>query len=527
MEAQKTKIFFLNGISTSFLEKKQIYFDLNQKVLTCQNIITKEQGKIVNENQKQYSIYLNELSVDEDWLKQNENEDKHKGYIKMNLNFADTSKKFNNIENCEILINLEKNRINFIFGLEIGDLNKRYNYSHKKLDSYFISFNLNFNYFNKYIIENVENEFQADYLEYLIKDAKIFLEKIHEEKNLEFNFSIIFEIFVYSKDKNDDIAVLLEAIKNNNIIYNYYKKERINDFIKEVFSNFEKSDNAWPFNYIHGDIPEAGDESSEEDEEKEEEEEEEKRNKINNNKQKTQFSINEYEIHFISFFLGYFSQEKEVSDLDFDIFFMNDKIKNITIEALSKIEKNNNKISIICRKYFMKLCNKNEDILGKLQLETELIQYLKYINEKFNVLYELIKSAGVDNYTINEKLITRNINLEQIYPIFKEIILKEKEKNFFFLNFKEFMEKSIELFKYNDLNNLISLISFIDYERKFNKENEHKTEIVNLGFAINNAIKSNINLKNCLYFMDIIPKIGKYFNKFSDVLINLVMKINL
>ena len=70
---------------------------------------------------------------------------------------------------------------------------------------------------------------------------------------------------------------------------------------------------------------------------------------------------------------------------------MNDKIKNITIEALSKIEKNNNKISIICRKYFMKLCDKNEDILGKLQLETEFIQYLKYINEKFNVLYELIK----------------------------------------------------------------------------------------------------------------------------------------
>ena len=106
--------------------------------------------------------------------------------------------------------------------------------------------------------------------------------------------------------------------------------------------------------------------------------------------------------------------------------------------------------------------------------------------------------------------------MEQIYPIFKEIILKEKEKNFFFLNFKEFMEKSIELFKYNNLNNLISLISFIDYERKFNKENEHKTEIVNLGFAINNAIKSNINLKNCLYFLEIIPKIGKYFNKFSD-----------
>lgn len=300
MEVQKTKIFFLYGISSSFLEKKKIYFNLNRKILTFENIITKE-------HENKYSIYLNELNVNEDWIKQNENEDKVKGYIKINLNIADTSKNYNNIESYEILINLEKNRINFIFGLEIGNLNNQRKYSDKRLDSYDINFNHNFNYFYNNIIEKVEDGLQANYLEYLIKDAKMFLEKVRDEENLELDFSIIFEIFVYSKNKNEDIAVILETIKNNNIIYNYSKKDRINNFIKEVFSNFEKNDYTWPFNYIHGDIPEGGDESLEEDEEIEEEEEELQKNKINNNKQKTESSINEYEIHFISFFLGYYS----------------------------------------------------------------------------------------------------------------------------------------------------------------------------------------------------------------------------
>ena len=95
-------------------------------------------------------------------------------------------------------------------------------------------------------------ELQVDYLENLAEDSLAFLKK-HKDENFKIFFEILFFILVHSKNKNSDISTLMEIISKSSINYfpvEIFKIGQIKDFLKEIFSNYEKDNESWPFNFI-------------------------------------------------------------------------------------------------------------------------------------------------------------------------------------------------------------------------------------------------------------------------------------
>ena len=233
MEEQKTKIFFITTINASLLKENRFYFDLDEKILDL-DIIS---SKLNNTNQK-YNIYINEFTVDQSLI-----EDENSGDIKINLNIVGLSNEVKNPKKYEIIINYTKNRVNFIFGLKIGNLVNKKSFSDSKFDSYLLDFNKNFIKFHDSIMKK-NRELQAEYLENLAIDAMKYLEDNKNEK-ICINFEIIFFLFVCAKTKNSDISFLIEIINRNSdksdFFLSLFKKEQINDFLLEIFSNYEKN----------------------------------------------------------------------------------------------------------------------------------------------------------------------------------------------------------------------------------------------------------------------------------------------
>ena len=493
MKEEKTKVFFLTSINASLLEKKRFDFISDTTILSKSTKIDD-----IFQNQKKYFIYLNEFDVEPNLLK-----DENQEYIKINLAISNNSMENKNPLKYGIIINFTKNRTNFIFGLKIGGLINKTTLFEDKFDSCNIKFNLNFTYFHKNIMKMPPN-IQPNYLENLGQDTISFLGRNKNEK-LNINFEILFFLFLYSKEKKSDITNLLELIGKNSIEYidlGIYKKEQVNDFIKEIFSNLENDGETWPFNYI-------GENNNEE---KEVENEENKDLKVSKN-----------EMLFIGFFLEYYSLKGQKEE-DYKLFFMNERIKHKTIQTLSQIKKikYNINISPQCRKEFMKLCDGKNDLLSKLQMETNILKYFELINEKFDDLFELIKKVGLSSFTVEYLTVKIEDDLQKIGTIHKEIISKEKKNNNFFLYFIKFIERSIEIFKDNDLNQLIFLISFIEDEKPFNNSEEYKKEINKIEVKLEKAINNTVNLyikdtnKSGLYYLQIIPLIKKYFINFTE-----------
>ena len=351
-------------------------------------------------------------------------------------------------------------------------------------------------------------EYQADYLENLAKDMWAFLVNNKTEK-FKIYFGALFFILKYAKDKCLDISSIIDIIYKNNIVFDkidIIKKEELIEFLKEIFSNYERDDKSWPFNFIK---------------EKEElEGEKEENNKLYDTNQNIYSTVTKDEILFIGIFLGYLS-EINGKEEDYKLFFLNEKIKNITAQVFSKIKNIKSEIPIDsnCKKIFMRLFDGKKDILEALQMEKDLFKYFELINEKFNYLKELSEKFST-TLNIESSIIKADEDLNKIIPIYKEIILKEK--NHYFFLFKSFIKRSIELFKDSNLNNLICLIEFIENEKKVNYENYYHETIKNLdsnlGKAINDTIKTYINSNQHpgIYYLEIIPKIKKYFGDFSE-----------
>ena len=403
MEEQKTTIFFLIGIKKFLLIKNRFYFDLKDRILSD---ICLKSKKIFETGDVQ--IYLNEFKIDA-----NLDIEKDLEYIKINLDIADLPNEQKNLKKYEVLLPYSKNRPNFIFGLKIGNLINKKNLSDSKFEQYNINLNNIFDYYHSNIMKEAV-ELQADYLENLAKDMWSFLKNNKTEK-FKIHFEVLFFILKYAKDKSLDISDIIDLIYQNNIeFYNFniIKKEEINEFLKEIFSNYESDDKSWPFNFIKEK------EKEEEERNEEVEEENEKTNKLNDNNQAIYSIATKNEILFIAFFLGYLS-ETGGKEEDYKIFFLNEKIKNITIQTLSKIK--NIKSQIIvgfnCRKIFMGLCDGNNEILGALQMEKDLLKYFELINAKFNDLYELTEKVSI-NYYIESSIIKVDEDLDNIVPIY-------------------------------------------------------------------------------------------------------------
>ena len=373
----------------------------------------------------------------------------------------------------EININYTKNQTNFIFGLKIGNLINKTSFNQNiEFDQCDIDFNYTFIHFYEYIIQkDLIN--MADNTECLCQDAICYLEKKKTER-FTIYFEILLNLFIYTKEKKTDISFLLELINQNTIEYEIiqiYHKKKITDFIKEIFSNLEKDKNAWPFNLIHKydngeEFEEKENEENEENGEiKEEEEKEDKQENDNNN-----LNISNTEIIFIALLLGYYSNNGKKED--YTIFFSNDLIKNKTIQTLSKINsiKKDILINYNLRSELMKLCDGKNDIYGKLQMETNLLNYFEIMNEKFFDLSQLLKDFGMEKYKIEFQPIKSNDEIDKINPIHKQILAKEKQINYFFLNFKYFIISALETFKVNNnLYQIIQIIEFIEDEKKENK----------------------------------------------------------
>ena len=502
-EAHKTKIIFLIGLEKSLLDKNRFFFDLNDRIISDIDLKSKP-FKDVNG----YQIYLNEYTIDENYVNE-----KDPGNIILNLNTVDLSNKQKNHNQYEILLSYSKDKANFIFGLKIGNLKNKTNFSESKLKSLNIDFNSIFEYYHEYIMKEAI-ELQVDYLENLAEDSLAFLKK-HKDENFKIFFEILFFILVHSKNKNSDISTLMEIISKSSINYfpvEIFKIGQIKDFLKEIFSNYEKDNESWPFNFIK-------------DKKEEINEEEVQIDKLNSDNQESDSKASKNEILFIYFFLSYYMENNGKED-DYKIFFINEKIKNKTMKTLSDIKKIKSEanISSECKNIFMKFFDGKNDILGKLQMENEMLKYFELINEKFYDLCELTEKVSQDSYNIETKIITPDCDLSKINKIYKEIISKEKEKNRYFLKFKDFIQKGIESFKDSNLNNLICLIGFIEDEKN-NIANNTKFYIdriiyleKELGEAINNTIKTYIksNHYQGIYYLGIIPKIIKYFKYFKD-----------
>lgn len=162
-EAHKTKIIFLIGLEKSLLDKNRFYFDLNNRIISDIDLKSKP-FKDVNG----YQIYLNEYTIDENYVNK-----KDPGNIIINLNTVDLS----NEQKYEILLSYSKDRTNFIFGLKIGNLKNKSNFSESKFKSLNINFNCTFDYYHEYIMKEAI-ELQVDYLENLAEDSLAFLKSI-------------------------------------------------------------------------------------------------------------------------------------------------------------------------------------------------------------------------------------------------------------------------------------------------------------------------------------------------------------
>ena len=488
-KTQKTKIYFLTTIKTSIYDNKQINYNYNDKNLNEEI----KMRKIGNKNG--FYIIFNEFEI-----KENEEREKEKQSIKIYLTVSNLSVENENINKYEVIINYEPNRINFIFNLSIGNSVKTSILDDNRFESLNIDFNSNFQYFYDERSKVKENE--ADYIENLAKDSLNYLESLNGGV-FEVYFEIIFFLLLYIKNldfENSYIVSLLEIINLQQFIYQQknYKKGEINKFIQEIFENLDKNDKAWPFNEFL------------KYENKEDEENDEKLEK----KEEKDLNISVTEIKFFQFLLGYYSKFGKIEDLK--IFLINDTVKNKTLNVLSLIKKEKF-ISDSCRHQFMKLFDDKGGILEKLQLELNLLNYFKIINENFSDFFELIQKVGMKKYNVDFHNISIATNIKEINEIHKTILEKEKEKNNFFLNFIPFIQNCINLFGKNDeLNQLIYLDEFIEDEKQLNKNIEISDIKINLGIAIKNSVNDSLYIKSQktkLYLLENITKISQYISQ--------------
>ena len=511
---EKTKILFLTTIKKSIYDNKLVYFTYEEMKISGKNSEYIKTKKIDEINE--FYILFNEFDVDKNLLdeKNEENEEYEKGgenkenkrSIKIFLIVSNCSNEDNNRKKYEIIINYQSNKINFIFNLDIGNSTKTKLYDDTRFEKLIIDFNKNFQIFYKEEKKRNNEYDEADYIENLAKDSLAYLE---EEKNdiFDINFDIIIFLLIYiknSKDNNMSISTLLEACNLNKITYdrqNYiYNKEKINEFVKEIFTNLENDQKAWPFNEIQA-FENGNDEENQEDEN-------EKENKIEDTK-----NMNATEIIFIKIILGYYSKFGYLDDMK--LFLMNDIIKNKTINVLS-LEVKEKYISYSFRENFMKLLDDKGGILEKLKLETNILEYFKLISENFSVLYELIKQVGMKKYNVEFQNINIDTELYDIKEIHKRIIEKEKKNNNYFLNFTPFIQKCIYVFEGARLDKLILLNEFIDEETKCNNSNE----ITNIKMDLGNKIKSTINIyiefnskKYNFFLLEKIPEMNQYLDE--------------
>ena len=523
----KTRLFFINSYRNTLLQNHTILFEYNGQKLSDNNF---KKTKLT-ETKQNFSVCLNELNVDDSWIQ----EENGQSNIKLYLDVIEIHDDGQKPMKYEININYTKNRANFIFGLKIGNLiNKTSFYQNIEFDQCDIGFNYTFIQFYEYIIKKDLNN-SADNIECLCQDTIYYLEQKKAERFSLF-FEILLNLFIYSKEKKLDISILLELITKNTIQYEellIFHKNEITDFIKEIFSNLEKDKNAWPFNLIHKydngeEFEEKEDEENEEDikeeekedkeneeEIKEEEKEDKQENNNNSNKNKT-------EIIFMAFLLGYFS--KNGTKEDYSLFFSNDLIKKKTIQTLNKINTIKKEIIISdnLRTELMKLCDGKNDIYGKLQIETNLLNYFEIMNEKFFDLSRLLKDFGLKKYKIEFQPIKSNDDIGKINPIHKQILTKENQINDFYLDFNFFIISAIQTFKVNNnLNQIIQIIEFVEDEKKENK-NASK-DVSNLEERLKMTMEemidsydSNKKIVNDTFLLEIIPKMKNIFSKFSN-----------
>ena len=112
METEKTKAFFLITFNKSLLnKKKRFYFEQEREAISNELIKSERVEKLLN-----YDIYLFELNVDPSMLK-----DENDNYIKMNLIISNCSNENKKSNIYETTINFTKNRINFVFEINIGN----------------------------------------------------------------------------------------------------------------------------------------------------------------------------------------------------------------------------------------------------------------------------------------------------------------------------------------------------------------------------------------------------------------------
>ena len=194
----KTRLFFINSYRNTLLQNHTILFEYNGQKLSDNNF---KKTKLTEKKQN-FSIYLNELNVDDSWIQEENGQSNIKLYLDVIAIHDDGQKPMK----YEININYTKNRANFIFGLKIGNLiNKTSFYQNIEFDQCDIGFNYTFNQFYEYIIKKDLNN-SADNIECLCQDTIYYLEQKKAERFSLF-FEILLNLFIYSKEKKLDISI--------------------------------------------------------------------------------------------------------------------------------------------------------------------------------------------------------------------------------------------------------------------------------------------------------------------------------
>ena len=165
----KTRLFFINSYRKTLLQNHTILFEYNGQKISDNNF---KKTKLT-ETKQNFSIFLNELNVDDSWIQ----EENGQSNIKLYLDVIEIQDDEQKPMKYEININYTKNRANFIFGLKIGNLiNKTSFYQNIEFDQCDIGFNYTFIQFYEYIIKKDLNN-SADIIECLCQDTIYYLEQ--------------------------------------------------------------------------------------------------------------------------------------------------------------------------------------------------------------------------------------------------------------------------------------------------------------------------------------------------------------
>ena len=152
------------------------------------------------------------------------------------------------------------------------------------------------------------------------------------------------------------------------------------------------------------------------------------------------------------------------------LFILNEKILNEYYLIFPNDEDN-----IYLQNQLLEFCEDLKDINSVLSLSLKMTKCLKYITEKYDEIYNILKSKKiVDKALLDLPKIESNANYEDIYDLLKQLIKKQKDHKYPIIDF-DYIFYELMLYYINgtleEFENLIDLLEILEDEDLISKDN--------------------------------------------------------